>query len=231
MARSLTRLLVVDDDPEVLEVVVDVLRDDGYVVDQADHGAAAKAALASQRYDLVVLDVMLDDVDGREMLAEIRRSSEIPVILLTGRGKEMDRVVGLKMGADDYVVKPFSPPELAARVATVLRRTQPSDRAARQLMDFGDLCIDRPSREVRQRGRVVELTAKEFDLLAFLAASPRQVFTRRQLLDQVWGSRPEWQDPATVTEHIRRIRRKIEDNPDRPRWIATLRGVGYRFEP
>jgi DNA-binding response OmpR family regulator len=231
MTRRLTRVLVVDDDPEVLEVVVDVLRDDGYVVDQADHGAAAKTALASQRYDLVVLDVMLADVDGREMLAEIRRTSEIPVILLTGRGKETDRVVGLKMGADDYVVKPFSPPELAARVATVLRRTQPSDGDAQKFLDFGDLRIDPPSREVRRRGSVVGLTAKEFDLLAFLAGSPRQVFTRRQLLDQVWGSRPEWQDPATVTEHIRRIRRKIEDNPDRPRWITTLRGVGYRFEP
>jgi DNA-binding response OmpR family regulator len=179
----------------------------------------------------MILDVMLADADGRELLVEVRRTSDVPVILLTARGKEMDRVVGLKMGADDYVVKPFSPAELAARVATVLRRSRPAGGPARRAMDFGELYIDPASREVRRQGEVVELTAKEFDLLTFLAESPRRVFTREQLLDQVWDSRPEWQDPATVTEHIRRIRRKIEDDPDRPRWITTLRGVGYRFEP
>jgi DNA-binding response OmpR family regulator len=231
MGTRTARLLVVDDDPEVLDVVVDVLRDDGYFVDSAGNGAAAKVALGQQDYDLVVLDVMLADVDGRELLLEIRRSSEIPVILLTGRGNETDRVVGLKMGADDYVVKPFSPPELAARVATVLRRSRPSEDATQQSMDFGDLSINPQSREVRHRGVVIELTAKEFDLLTFLASAPRRVFTREQLLAQVWASRTDWQDPATVTEHIRRVRRKIEDDPDHPRWIVTLRGVGYRFEP
>jgi DNA-binding response OmpR family regulator len=137
-------------------------------------------------------------------------------------------VLGLKLGADDYVVKPFSPAELAARIETVLRRAKGAPTA--QSMEFGRLSINIATREVRVDGEVRETTAKEFDLLAFLASSPRQVFTRDQLLDHVWASSADWQDSATVTEHVRRIRRKIEDDPDHPHWITTVRGVGYRFE-
>ncbi len=138
-------------------------------------------------------------------------------------------MLGLKLGADDYVVKPFSPAEIAARISTVLRRVKPDESSAR--LDFSGLALDLGSREVLVDGATVETTHKEFDLLAFLASSPRQVFSRDQLLDHVWGSSSEWQDPATVTEHIRRVRRRIEADPDNPRWIKTVRGVGYRFEP
>jgi DNA-binding response OmpR family regulator len=152
------------------------------------------------------------------------------VVFLTGRGHEIDRIAGLKMGADDYIVKPFSPGELAARVESVLRRAQPrrDDSAA---LTYGDLHIDPKTREVSLTKRRIDMTTKEFDLLYFLASSPRQVFSREQLLDHVWSSSPEWQTDATVTEHIRRLRRKIEADPDRPTWIRTVRGAGYRFEP
>jgi DNA-binding response OmpR family regulator len=154
----------------------------------------------------------------------------VPVVFLTGRGHEIDRIAGLRMGADDYIVKPFSPGELTARVESVLRRAQPrSDHTG--LLGFGALHIDARTREVVLNQRRVDMTTKEFDLLYFLASSPRQVFSREQLLDQVWSSSSEWQTDATVTEHIRRLRRKIEADPDQPAWITTVRGAGYRFEP
>jgi DNA-binding response OmpR family regulator len=174
---------------------------------------------------------MLTTEDGFDVLAAIRRTSNVPVILVTARGRESDRVLGLKLGADDYVVKPFSPAELAARVGTVLRRVGQRPATTTVALDFGDLAIDIMAREVKLSEELVETTAKEFDLLAFLASSPRQVFTREQLLAQVWGSSSAWQDAGTVTEHVRRIRRKIEKDPDHPRWVRTVRGVGYRFEP
>jgi DNA-binding response OmpR family regulator len=156
----------------------------------------------------------------------------VQVIFLTGRSLEAERVIGLKMGADDYVVKPFSSAELSARIESVLRRARSSSaREEGSSFDFGALRIDVESRDVTVDGHVVETTAREFDLLAFLASSPRQVFSREQLLTQVWGSSSEWQSAATVTEHIRRLRRKVEADSERPRWITTVRGVGYRFEP
>jgi DNA-binding response OmpR family regulator len=157
--------------------------------------------------------------------------SDIPVIMLTARAEESDRVAGLELGADDYVVKPFSPRELAARVNGVLRRTNGRQPDLPSPIVYDNLTIDPMSREVVLDGKVVEMTPKEFDVLAFLAASPRQVFSRAQLLESVWQSSPEWQDPATVTVHVRRIRNKIEADPEHPRWISTVWGVGYRFEP
>jgi DNA-binding response OmpR family regulator len=159
----------------------------------------------------------------------------VPVILVSALGQEADRVLGLKTGADDYVVKPFSAAELSARIESVLRRAQMREPAAgatrTNSLGFDGLAIDPQSREVTVHGDKVDMTAKEFDLLAFLAGSPRQVFTREQLLRQVWGSSSDWQSDATITEHVRRLRKKIEEDPDHPRWITTVRGVGYRFEP
>ena len=173
---------------------------------------------------------MLPKLDGFSVLTEVRKAADVPVILLTARTEETDRVLGLELGADDYVVKPFSPRELAARVRSVLRRARPASTPSQ--LEFDGLTIDGVSREVRLGDDdPVELTPKEFDLLAFLAASPRQVFSRGQLLEQVWDSSPDYQDPSTVTVHVRRLRQKIEADPDAPRWITTVWGVGYRFEP
>lgn len=230
-ARTLTRgrLLVVDDDPDIRQMLVRLLETEGYQVAEAANGAEAGAAMANRPPDLVLLDVMLANEDGFELLTGIRRNSETPIILLTARDRENDRVLGLRLGADDYVVKPFSADELVARIGSVLRRVNTST-PSKKALDFGPLTIDAVTREVHLSGELVETTAKEFDLLAFLASSPRQVFTREQLLAQVWGSSSAWQDAGTVTEHIRRIRRKIEDEGSE-RWIRTVRGVGYRFEP
>ncbi len=222
-------VLVVDDEPLVREVVGRYLERDGYRVMVAADGDEALRLLGSATPELVVLDVMLPGVGGLDVLADLRRRGEVPVILLTARGEEADRVLGLELGADDYVVKPFSPRELTARVRSVLRRT--SSRQESRHLEFDGLVVDTATREVLVDGRPVELTRKEFDLLAFLAASPRQVFSRGQLLQQVWDSSAEWQDPSTVTVHVRRIRQKIEEDPEQPRWIATVWGVGYRFEP
>ena len=222
-------MLVVDDDQAILDFLTRGLEEDGFRIETATDAAGAQAKLATSPPDLVLLDIMLAGDDGLGLLSEIRRRSEVPVILLTGKGRETDRILGLKLGADDYVVKPFSLGELAARVETVLRRSSP--RQTNQPLDFGRLVVDVNTREVRVDGTLRETTAKEFDLLAFLASSPRQVFTRDQLLAQVWESSSAWQDAATVTEHVRRIRKKIEEDPDHPRWITTMRGVGYRFEP
>ena len=174
---------------------------------------------------------MLPGTDGLSILRQLRTAGDVPVILLTARADEIDRVLGLELGADDYVVKPFSPRELAARVRTVLRRATHAASDGRAPVEFGQLRIDPTTREVTVDGDGVDLTPKEFDLLYTLARSPRQVFSRRQLLSQVWDSAPEYQDSATVTVHVGRLRQKLEDNPDNPRWITTVWGVGYRFEP
>ncbi len=239
------RVLVVDDEPMVREVATAYLEREGFVVSEAADGPAALARVTADPPDLVVLDVMLPELDGFSVLTRIRRTSDVPVVLLTARAEEADRVLGLELGADDYVVKPFSPRELAARVRSVLRRTldtpRPGDprsgtRTAgpgpgAERLTFEGLAIDPVSREVHVDGTPVELTPKEFDLLAFLARSPRQVFSRAQILEQVWDSSPDWQDPSTVTVHVRRVRQKIESEPESPRWIHTVWGVGYRFEP
>ena len=223
-------VLVVDDEPMVREVVGRYLRRDGFAVTTAGDGAEALALIASEKPDMVVLDLMLPSVNGLSILDELRQASEIPVILLTARGDESDRVLGLELGADDYVTKPFSARELTARVKSVLRRsTSPAEPPA-TVLTRGSLVIDGRSRTVTVGGASVELTRREFDLLAFLAKSPGQVFSRAQLLDQVWDSAPEWQDPSTVTVHVRRIRTKLGRLSSTPQ-IATVWGVGYRFEP
>ena len=211
-----------------------LLEVEGYKVTEAMTGAEAIGSLANSQPDLVILDVMLTTEDGFDVLAAIRRTSDVPVILVTAKGHETDRVLGLKLGADDYVVKPFSPAELAARVGTVLRRSGSRPPLGRRRTGRSSSATSSSTPWPARSGcrtRLVETTAKEFALLAFLAGSPRQVFTREQLLAQVWDSSSEWQDAGTVTEHIRRIRRKIEVDPDSPRWVRTVRGVGYRFEP
>jgi two-component system, OmpR family, phosphate regulon response regulator PhoB len=227
---KVSRVLVVDDEQAIRDFLARGLREEGFSVDAVADVATARGKLTSAPPELVLLDVNLAGDDGLGLLSDIRRSSDIPVILLTGKGSETDRILGLKMGADDYVVKPFSLGELSARIESVLRRSKPR-AAVSHVMDFGRLHIDTVSREISVDGAVLETTAKEFDLLAYLASSPRQVFTRDQLLEHVWSSSSAWQDAATVTEHVRRVRKKIEDDPDHPRWIMTVRGVGYRFEP
>lgn len=224
-----SRILVVDDEPTVREVVVQYLQRDGYIVQELDRGDGVSDAVATFHPDLIVLDIMLPGLSGLDVLRAIG-PNKIPVIMLTARVEEADRVLGLELGADDYVTKPFSPRELVARVRTVLRRAQPPTDA-NETLRFDDLAIERSSREVTLGSKVVPLTAKEFDLLAHLAASPRQVFSRSQLLHDVWDSSPDYQDPATVTVHVRRLRHKLEVDPENPRWITTVWGVGYRFEP
>ena len=218
---------MVDDEPRIREVVANYLRRDGYHVQTAVDGATARRLLDDFKPDLVVLDVMLPSLSGFEVLSEIRRNGDLPVILLTARAEEADRVAGLELGADDYVVKPFSPRELVARVRSVLRRSTP--RPVSGPIEFDGVEVDVGRRVAIVSGIPVELTAKEFDLLAFLVGHARQVFSRSDLLERVWGSSAEWQDPATVTVHIRRIRMKIEKDPQNPRWLQTVWGVGYRF--
>ena len=225
--QPVRRILVVDDEEQIRVLIARYLATEGFAVEQAGDTPEALDAIARLAPDLVLLDVMLPSEDGLDFLTRLRRTSEVPVILLTGKGDESDRVIGLKLGADDYVVKPFSPPELAARVNSVLRRTT----RARTRLEFDGLTIDLDTRQVVADGEPVALRAKEFDLLAYLAASPKQVFSREQLLQQVWESSGEWQDPRTVNEHVRRIRRHIEKDPDDPRWVRTARGVGYYLEP
>ena len=229
------RVLVVDDDEDVRYMLAGVLADEGYQVQcAADSGQAMAALRTGEPFDVVLLDLVLPAANGIDVMTEIRRRTEVPVIFVSGKGSETDKVLGLRMGADDYVVKPFSSAELVARIHSVLRRANRAASPAGStslVLDFEDLRIEYATREVTCYGEMIDLTAKEFDLLHFLASSPRQVFSREQILEQVWSSSTEWQDPATVTEHVRRIRKKIEKNPDEPRWVRTVRGVGYRFQP
>jgi DNA-binding response OmpR family regulator len=222
-------VLVVDDEPTVREIVARYLERDGHRALEASDVDSARAALRRDAPSLVVLDIMLPGGSGLELCREIRSDSEVPVILLTARAEEADRIVGLELGADDYVTKPFSPRELTARVRTVLRRSQPTSGADGRLV-FDDLEIEPSTREVSVDGKPVRLTAKEFDLLAFLARHPRQVFSRQQLMDAVWGYEAAF-ETGTVTVHVRRLREKLEPEPAEPRWIQTVWGVGYRFAP
>jgi DNA-binding response OmpR family regulator len=222
-------VLIVDDEPIVREVVASYLEREGYRTLEAGDGHAARDVIEREQPALVILDVMLPGVDGLELCRWVRARSDVPVILLTARGEETDRIVGLELGADDYVTKPFSPRELAARVRTVLRRAAPSVSRAERLT-FDELELDAQTREVRKRGELLRLTAREFDLLWFLASHPRQVFSRDLLMDRVWGYAAAL-DTGTVTVHVRRLREKIEDDPSRPRFLETVWGVGYRFAP
>ena len=225
----MTTVLVVDDEPIVRDVVVRYLRRDGFATLEAGDGDRARELIETADPGLVVLDVMLPGTDGLELCRWIRSRSDLPVILLTARGEEADRIVGLELGADDYVTKPFSPRELAARVRTVLRRAGGSPARDEQLR-FGDLEIDGASRTVTRAGEPVTLTAREFDLLWFLASNPRRVFSRSHLMDRVWGHAPAL-DTGTVTVHIRRLREKLEADPAHPTHLQTVWGVGYRFDP
>jgi DNA-binding response OmpR family regulator len=222
-------VLVVDDEPIVREVVVRYLQREGHTTLEADDGDDARGMVEREKPDLVVLDVMLPGTDGLELCRWIRSRSELPVILLTARGEEADRIVGLELGADDYVTKPFSPRELAARVRTVLRRSAPAEDPSAKL-GFGDIEIDTRTRDVVKDGTELRLTAKEFDLLAFLAGNPRRVFGRDQLMSRVWGYEAAL-DTGTVTVHVRRLREKIETNPSEPVHLQTVWGVGYRLVP
>jgi DNA-binding response OmpR family regulator len=225
----MTTVLVVDDEPIVREVVVRYLERAGYRTLEAGDGDLARDLLERETPSLVVLDIMLPGTDGLDLCRWIRARSSLPIIMLTARGEEADRIVGLELGADDYVTKPFSPRELAARVRTVLRRSSPETATAEQL-SFGPLEIDASTREVTKNGVPLRLTAKEFDLLWFLARHPRHVFSREQLMDRVWGYEAAL-DTGTVTVHIRRLREKIEDEPSRPQHLQTVWGVGYRLSP
>jgi len=229
-----TKILVVDDDAEITKLLENYLTGEGYDVVVASSGASALTATSLSEPDLVLLDIVLGAEDGRDVLRELRLISDVPTIFLTGRGLESERIAGLKLGADDYIVKPFALGEVSARIESVLRRSGVSlaqHEIERPNLKFGELQINESTHEVRLSGELLDLTSKEFSLLAFLASSPRQVFSREQLLEHVWSSSSEWQNDATVTEHIRRLRSKIESDPDHPRWITTVRGFGYRFEP
>jgi DNA-binding response OmpR family regulator len=223
----MTTVLVVDDEPIVREVVARYLKREGYRTLEAADGNRARELVEREEPNLVVLDLMIPGTDGLALCRWIRSSSQLPVIMLTARGEEADRIVGLELGADDYVTKPFSPRELVARVRSVLRRAEPSLPTVER-MTFGDLEIVSGTREVRKAGRQLQLTAKEFDLLQFMAGHPRHVFSRDQLMSRVWGYSTAL-DTGTVTVHIRRLREKIEDDPSHPQFLQTVWGVGYRF--
>jgi two-component system response regulator ResD len=225
----MTTVLVVDDEPTIREIVAGYLERDGYRTLQAADGNRARELLERDPPDLVVLDVMLPGADGLELCRWIRSRSRLPVIMLTARGEESDRIVGLELGADDYVTKPFSPRELAARVRTVLRRAEPEAVPEEQL-SFNGLVIDSATREVTKNGTPLRLTAREFDFLWFVASHPRRVFSREQIMRRVWGYSSAL-DTGTVTVHVRRLREKIEDEPSRPRHLETVWGIGYRFAP
>ena len=227
----MAKILVVDDEPMVREVLSQYLASDGFEVLEAPDGAAAVASVTDDPPDLILLDVMLPKRNGLDVLSFIRSTSSLPVILLTARGEESDRVRGLEAGADDYVVKPFSAREVVARVRSVLRRSNGPDSAPAMVTTFGDVSVD-PSRwVVTKAGTPVDIPRKEFELLNCFLAHPGEALTREDLLQKVWGSSTEWQDPSTVTVHVRRLRSRIEDDPSTPRHLATVFGVGYRFDP
>jgi DNA-binding response OmpR family regulator len=226
---SMQTVLVVDDEPIVRDVVVRYLERDGFRTLTASDGETARTLIEEREPSLVVLDVMLPGTDGLTLCRWIRGRSSLPVILLTARGEEADRIVGLELGADDYVTKPFSPRELAARVRSVLRRSNGSG-PPRETITFGEIELDGASREARRAGASVQLTAKEFELLWFLASHPRHVFSRDQLMARVWGYEAAV-DTGTVTVHMRRLREKTEADPSRPRHLHTVWGVGYRLDP
>lgn len=227
------RVLVVDDEASLREVVAQYLALDGFTVLQAGDGPEALRLAEAQPPDLVVLDLMLPGVDGTEVCRRLRTRSAVPIVMLTARGEEADKLSGFDLGADDYVTKPFSPRELVMRIRAILRRVEATQVPAMVLDDslhFGALVIHTQLRRVLRDGVPLEVTAKEFDLLHFLASHPNQVFSRQQLLDHVWDI-GYFGDASTITVHIRRLREKVELDPGRPRHIKTVWGVGYKFEP
>jgi DNA-binding response OmpR family regulator len=230
-AQTGARILIVDDDPILAEVVSRYLIREGFVVEVCGNGRDGLARALVSLPDLVVLDLMLPGLHGIDVFRRLRRVAPIPVVMLTARGTEEDRVAGLELGADDYVAKPFSPRELTARVKAVLRRaggvTMPANGST--VLRSGTLEVDLLAAQARRRGSVLSLTARELELLAHFMSHPGQAFGRDELLNDVWGYSVG--DTATVTVHVRRLRAKIEDDPNEPRLITTVRGVGYRFDP
>jgi DNA-binding response OmpR family regulator len=225
-----TRVLVVDDDPALAEVVARYLEREGFEVRLATDGAEGLAIALDTLPDLVVLDLMLPVLDGLEVCRRLRQAAPIPVVMLTARGEENDRIAGLELGADDYVTKPFSPRELTARIKAVLRRASGGVNADQvRTLEGAGVRVDLVAHETRRDGVPVSLTSKEFDLLVHFLSNPRRAFRREELLEAVWG----WSfgDTATVTVHVRRLREKLEDDPSDPRFLLTVRGVGYRYEP
>jgi DNA-binding response OmpR family regulator len=226
------RVLIIEDDPNVAEVVGRYLTREGYEVEIATDGATGLDRALADPPELVVLDLMLPTLGGLEVCRRIRAAAPVPVIILTALGEETDRIVGLELGADDYVAKPFSPRELTARVKAVLRRASGPLATTAQVpavLRAGDLAVDVTAHEARLDGELVALTVKEFDLLAYLMEHPRRAFRREELLERVWGF--SYGDTSTVTVHVRRLREKIEADPSTPRYVTTVWGVGYRFEP
>ncbi|WP_344137236.1 response regulator transcription factor [Saccharopolyspora halophila] len=224
-----SRVLVVDDDHAVRDVVRRYLERAGYVVDLADDGESALRCHAERRPDLVVLDLMLPGIGGLEVCERIRKRGPVPVVMLTALGEESDRVLGLELGADDYVVKPFSPRELVLRVNSVLRRATNAPPPPQEPLVDGSLVLDPGARRCTLDEVELSLTTREFDLLAFLLRNPKRAFSRAELLESVWGW--DFGDQSTVTVHMRRLREKIEPSPDRPDRISTVWGVGYRYDP
>jgi DNA-binding response OmpR family regulator len=225
----MSTVLVVDDEPIVREVVVRYLEQEGFHTLQAADGDAARELLEREEPSIVVLDLMLPGTDGLALCRWIRGHSQLPVIMVTALGEESDRLTGLELGADDYLTKPFSPKELVARVKAVLRRSQNGTPKAERI-EIADLSIDAGRRQATRRGEPLALTALEFDLLWFLAGHPNRVFTRRELMNHVWGYSSAL-DTGTVTVHVRRLRAKVEDDPAHPRHLETVWGSGYRFAP
>ena len=227
------KILIVEDEPSLREVIALYLRRANFEVVSVADGQAALEALQAGPVSLVVLDLMIPKVDGYQVTEWLRRRGDTPIIMVTARRAESDRIAGLEMGADDYVIKPFSPQELTSRVRAVLRRSRatpaPAASAEAAVLEYPGLRIEPATRVVSVDGSERSLTAKEFDLLLHLARHPRQVFSRDQLLDRVWGV-SEYVDPSTVTVHVRRLREKIEADPSQPRFIQTVWGVGYKFE-
>jgi DNA-binding response OmpR family regulator len=228
--RSGGRILVVDDEPHIVELVRYNLAQEGFEVSVAYDGHEAIEKAKKDAPDLVILDLMLPYVDGMEVCRQIRKASSVPILMLTAKHGEQERVVGLELGADDYVTKPFSPRELVARVRAILRRTaRETQRPTARPVAVGALVLDPTTHEVRLRGRLVDLTTKEFDLLQLLLSHPNRVFTRDFLLEHIWGY-DYFGSTRTVDMHISRLREKIEDDPDAPTYVTTVRGVGYKLK-
>jgi DNA-binding response OmpR family regulator len=222
-------VLIAAEAADVRAILCDAFRREAFAAEEAGEGEEALSAIAGDRVSLVILDMAIPKAGGIEVLLALRRTTEVPVILISALAEHDDRILGLNLGADDYIGRPFSPLEIVARARAVLRRGAPPRPADR--LEFSGLVIDLTERAILVDGEPIKVTRREFDLLAFLASYPRHVFSREQLLDQVWRSNSNWQSPKTVTEHIRRLRLRLDCDPDRPRHLISVRGVGYQFRP
>lgn len=223
------KILAVDDDPKVLKLLKHSLGAEGFEVHTARDGFEALEMAREVRPDLVILDLMMPDMDGFETMGKLKEFLDVPMIMLSARGDEIDRVVGLRMGVDDYQVKPFSPLELSLRVKAILRRGTAAKKGVEKVLQYGELMVDYDKRLVQKNGQTINLTPKEFELLWLMASHPNQVFSKAHLLEVIWESTYEG-DENTVNVHIRRLREKIEHAPSQPCYIKTVWGTGYKFE-